>query len=75
MACIFGLFAFAYLALAGAIEQHQPVLRADQQIDTPQGRAQYLGVETLLVLPYFGRITRSIVRRWRHVHVHVTLAP
>lgn len=63
-----------YLALTGPIQQHQTVLRADQQIDTPQGGAQNLRVEALLVLADLGRVAGRIVRRRRHVHVHVTLA-
>lgn len=63
-----------YLALTGPVQQHQAVLGADQQIDAPQGGAQDLRVEALLVLANLRRVAGRIVRRRRHVHVHVALA-
>ena len=55
--------------LSRSVEKHEAVFSPDEEVDTPQRRAQDLGVEPLLVLPDFRRVRRHVVRRWRHVDV------
>lgn len=57
------------------VQQHQTVLRADQQVHAPERRAENLRIEALLVFADLRRVAgRIMLRRWRHVHVHMALA-
>ena len=54
------------------VQEHQPVLSANEQVDAPERRAEDLRVEPLLVLPDLGGV-RAVVMLWSHIHIDVAL--
>ena len=60
-----------HLALAAAIQEHQARLGADQQVNAPQGRAQDLRRELLLVFADLRGVGVADAGVRRHVDVDV----
>lgn len=58
-----------YLALSGTVEEHESILCANQKIDTPKRCTEYLRVEALLILTYFGGIIGRLMGCGRHIHI------